>query len=747
MGPGMVLDLGLTLAVALLVGLLPGYFWARCLLVSAGRVERLVFSVALSVALVPAAALWLAHLLDGGVTFFVAVVAPLVVLGTGLAAYLRFGPGKGGGETLAVVPAPPGVAALGLICAALAVVVGTSLWKWDLVWLAGSCQGWRSEACRASGEAQRFLVPVTLLLLAAGVAYLWGSHSWSPGREVRVGSSPAQPEPSGRSFVGRMLLPAVLLLVLARGYVGVVLHDWPFIRGLDHYSHAVMTNRIMSEGQIEPYFVYPPGVHAMTAVIARISGLDPLEIYSALGPALLLLPALACYALARRLWGYEYGVAAAFFAGAVMGGSYYLFNDAMYPNLVGAQFLLVLAVAALIRLYRAPSARSGLLLALLGSSIVLYHQVSSLYLALLLCAVAVLSLPYLLLRDRRRGVALLLSLGLLGLLAVPFALETYDLPRMIASALGLGTSDTATLVDMVIGTQVPYEAGLLVGTVVSQPVAWLGLLGAVFVAVELARRRAGSSQALAHLTLLLWAGLLFVGSRTSLSGFPQRFGRDLGVPLSVLAALGLVLVVRASLRRREGRVPLIAASLAVFLVLSMTGLRTMQSYDQAVRPSPQLKTTPEIAAAGEWLRANNTGGNIMVSPHNNQVPSRMMLAMGDYSALQSFTAAQIDSPRDLPPTGPGPLEDVLYVIKHPAGERTPERLKRHDVRYVVLYKDMPDREVVDYWKDFKARPDLYTVVFENEDVLIVEPRGVVSSDRETGWGGTRLTSSSPRRAG
>jgi hypothetical protein len=109
----------------------------------------------------------------------------------------------------------------------------------------------------------------------------------------------------------------------------------------------------------------------------------------------------------------------------------------------------------------------------------------------------------------------------------------------------------------------------------------------------------------------------------------------------------------------------------------------------------------------------------MVSPHVNQVPSRMMLAMGGYSALQSFAAWQIDNPRDLPPTGPWPLRDVLWVMTHPKGERTDRLLVKHDVRYIVLYKSMPDRPTQDYWRLFKAHPKLYQTVFENEDVLIV----------------------------
>jgi hypothetical protein len=100
----------------------------------------------------------------------------------------------------------------------------------------------------------------------------------------------------------------------------------------------------------------------------------------------------------------------------------------------------------------------------------------------------------------------------------------------------------------------------------------------------------------------------------------------------------------------------------------------------------------------------------------------MMLAMGGYSALQSFEAVQIDNPRDLPPTGPEPLRDVLWVMNHPEGERTQKLLREHDVSYIVLYKEMPDRATVDYWKGFEALPGLYRRVFENEDVLIVTRR-------------------------
>jgi hypothetical protein len=232
----------------------------------------------------------------------------------------------------------------------------------------------------------------------------------------------------------------------------------------------------------------------------------------------------------------------------------------------------------------------------------------------------------------------------------------------------------------------------------------------------------GGPQALAYLTLLFWAVLLFVGSRTSLSGFPQRFGRDLGIPLAVLAALAFVAILRSLPVPGRQVAAVFLTSLAVLMTGTLVGARAVSSLESASGPSVQMTITPGISAAGEWLREHNSGGNIMVSPHINQVPSRMMLAMGGYSALQSFDGWQIDHPRDLPPTGPQPLRDVLWVMRHPKGERTDRLLQKYGVRYIVLYKNMPDRPTIDYWKNFKAHPNLYRTVFENEDVLIVVRR-------------------------
>jgi hypothetical protein len=695
----MLSELILALLAVGLIAVLPGWFWAVGLCASADRISQLVYGVALSITLVPTAALVQAHLFGTGVTFAITVSSAMVVFLAGLLAYLRLGQPKGPEEPVAPALARPGLLTLIPLIASFAVALGSML-----------------------GLAPGKRVPLLIagLVILAGIAHLFSS------RRRDEPPSRLPDETRRRSLyvpVARyVLLSVVLALVLLRGYLGPVRHDWPFPRGIDKYEHAVMTSMMLSEGSTESFMLYPPGFHVLAAQLSRLSGLEPMELFAVLAPALLALPALGCYALASRLWGWPYGVAAAAFSGLLLDGTYQHINEARWPNFIGSQFLMILAVAALIGLYASPTVRSGLLLALLGSSTVLYHQIASYSEAILLAFVALLFLPYLLWRDRARALALFLSLALLGLLSVIYAWDTYDLGQLVAGLLGREeTGRGGEAVAMAIGTKGAYPLKHLLHTT-SQPVLWLGLLGAVLLLVD-RRGRASAPSTLAHITLLLWTLLLFVGSRTGLSGFPDRFERDLGVPLALLAALAFVtILLRSRLELRRRPVVLVANLLAVLLTGALIGLQTVRNIEGADAPSPRQRDRPpppEVAAAGRWLREHNSGGSIVSTPYLNYVPSRAMLALGGYTRMQSYDPARIKRARDLPPFGAGPLWDALWVVYHPAGERTGRILEENDVRYVVIYKRYPGMN----WPFWKDRTIRYRVAFENEAVLIMEPRG------------------------
>ena len=692
----MFLDLVRVLPATVLVGVLPGWFWAGCLGATSDRAERLAYSVAFSTTLVPTAALVQARLFGVGVTPAITVVSVLLVLATGLASYLKFGPARGSDESL--VSRPPSLALPSLVplIFASALVLATLLGA-------------------VSTDRGALLIP--LLVLAAGIAHLVSSPR---------GDAP--PKPAHRlcsetldsrvslviQAVRWLLLSAVLVLVLLRSYPGPMRYDWPFPRGVDKYEHAVMVSMMLSEGSTESFMLYPPGFHVLAAGISALSGLEPLKLFAILGPAHLLLPALACYALARRLWGWEVGVAAAFFSGLIAGGSYEHVSHARYPNLIGV-FLLILAVAALVRVYASSSVRDWLSLAILGSSVVFYHMVASLYEAALLGFVGMMFLPYLALRERKRGLALLSSFMLLGILSVLYAWDTYDLPSLVAGILGEEeTGRGGAAVAMALGTKPTGEFARVLATT-SQPVAWLGLLGALLVAGDLLRRRIGMPQTLAYLTLLLWAVLMFIGSRTTASSFPDRFERDLSIPLALLAALAFVAILQSW--RARGPVMVFAASLAALVAVTAVGAQAARNLEEGAGPAQRGIDRPppaEVVAAGEWLREHNEGGNILATPSVGPVSARGMLAMGGYSGMQTYSVHRIQRGRDLPPFGAGLLWDALWALHHPDGERTRVILEENDVRYVVLGKHRPDI----HWRSFQAQTDLYRLVFENEAVAI-----------------------------
>ena len=505
-------------------------------------------------------------------------------------------------------------------------------------------------------------------------------------------------------------LALVLALTAYRAYSGVIRHDWPFLRGGDQFSHAVMAEQMLTHGSYGSYLIYPPGFPALTAVICRFCGLTPLELFPVLAPALLVLCALGAYTLASGLWGWQYGIAAAALNGLVLTGAYAGFAEGRYPDLVAAFFLLVMMVAALTTLYQSPALRSGALVAVVAASAVLYHSVATLYAAVMLALVAVIALPYLLFQHQRRVArVLLLTLCAAAVLAVCYAALTYNLAGLVT-----GHSSTSTAVSLTLGSQsAPAPRHLLAA--LGPALVWLGLFGAGAVAVSV-RYLARPTQVLAAVTVLLWCVVMYVGSRTAADGFPQRFERDLGAPLSVVAAFGLVIVVRALLAQRAGaRTALTTAAAAAAVVVGAV-VAVQAARDLAASAGPNREVlTHRVAAAGRWLGRHNTGGNIISTPYMNPgITNRAVLAMGGYTGLQSYGAFRIAHPRSLPPACRQPLLDSQQVLLHPASCQAAGILARDDVRYVVLYRfgqgaDLPA---------FATDPGRYRRVFQNPSVII-----------------------------
>jgi hypothetical protein len=745
-----VADLIRALLAAAAGAVLPGYFWAAVLRPTSGLGERLAYSTAVSMASVPTIAVILARVARTGIELWVALAAVLIVFGTGLLAFRLKGPAPGSAAPVLRMPAPtrdPRV--LGLVAAALLVGVvlmavhrppaGLLVLVAVALLAGGALMAWPRPAApenppaASPPDAGAFLSappgPAEPAISAAGslpngsaappASAAGPSGTESAGHQAHAPgqASPAGPPPAARPF-GLPLsvvrdggLAVILVLTACRNYSGVIRFEWPYIGGQDQFSHAVMAEQMLAHGQYPGYLIYPPGFSALTAVICRFAGLTPLALFPVLAPMLLVVAALGAYALATRLWGWQYGLgAAALPPGLVLTGAFNGFAGSLYPNLISAYFLLVMAVAALVTLYEAPTARSVILVAVVAASPVLYHSVATLYAAVLLALVAVIGLPYLIHGGHRRETrALLLGLAGAAVLSAIYAIYTYNPGGILG-----GKSTAGGAVSAALGSQAPPAQSAPLREL-GPPIVWFGLLGlaALVVSLRYLRRPA---QVLTVATIVGWCGLMYLGSRTSLDGFPQRFARDLGAPLSVVAVFGVGVVVRSlPLRGAASRTaPMLAATIACIVAAVMLLAQTVHAVGASDRSAGKLLSHP-VAAAGQWLARHNTGGTIITTPYMNPgMTNRAMLALGGYTGLQAFTPFRTAHPRSLPTAGKGPLLDSQEVLLHPQSCPSANILVRQDVRYVVLYKTGNDADLA----GFAADPAHYQRVFENPAVII-----------------------------
>ena len=484
----------------------------------------------------------------------------------------------------------------------------------------------------------------------------------------------------------------------------MIRYDWPSIRGLDHFSHALMAQQMLSHGSYGSYLIYPPGFPAVSAVLSRLSGLPPLVLFPVIAPALLVLTALAVYVLATRLWGWGYGIAAAALSGLVLHGAYGSLADGRYPDLTSAYFLITMGVAALLTLYASPSRRSAALAAVLGASPILYHSVATLYEALILVLAAVTSLPYLLcLRRRAEARTVAAALAALAVLAIGYGWYTYGVGWPVA-----GHSASSAAVSQVLGSQ-SAPGPLHLFSALGPPIVWLGVLGVALLAMTLRYERR-PAPVLATVTLLLWCLVMYAGSRTAADGFPQRFERDLGAALSVAAALGLGVLATSAWRawqvRQQGRrVPVAVLSLAV-AVPAVLAIFVPSARQARTESAPAHLLSAPVVAAGAWLRQHNSGGTIVSTPMNHGITERSVLALGDYTGLMYYSpGVSFAKARSLPPAGVMPLIDSQQVLEHPASCAAVQAIAREDVRFVVLYRKTGAQAPAPTWRPSKpTRP-------------------------------------------
>lgn len=169
----MFLDLIRAFCAAVVVVVLPGYFWAAVLCPTRGIAERLAYSSALSMASVPVAAITLARIAGTGITWWVAFVSVAVVLGSGILAFAW--KGAVSGPATPVFPASPAIRS-----------------TWALVLLAIACLAALVLAIHGRLHHGWLILPILALLVLAAVLAGTASAA-SPSGPATDGADPPAP--------------------------------------------------------------------------------------------------------------------------------------------------------------------------------------------------------------------------------------------------------------------------------------------------------------------------------------------------------------------------------------------------------------------------------------------------------------------------------------------------------------------------------------------------------------------------
>jgi hypothetical protein len=220
----------------------------------------------------------------------------------------------------------------------------------------------------------------------------------------------------------------------------------------------------------------------------------------------------------------------------------------------------------------------------------------------------------------------------------------------------------------------------------------------------------------------MWCVMMYAGSRTSVDGFPWRFERDVGAPMVVSGTFGIGLILASLPRAQEPRraVAWMAAAGVALLAVALGVLPAAKNLLTDIQARGNVLSRP-VAAAGIWLRQHNTGGTIITTPGMNPgITNRAVLAMGDYTGLQSYSPRRTAHPRTLPPVGRQPLIDSREMLMHPGTCESAGIVARQDVRYVVLYKFTQHANLT----AFSIDPSRYRRVFQDASVIIYAPMRV-----------------------
>jgi hypothetical protein len=269
---------------------------------------------------------------------------------------------------------------------------------------------------------------------------------------------------------------------------------------------------------------YPLGWHLLTAIVAKIAGWDPLTAIRLIGPVLLVLPIPVLYFVGKRLFTETAGALAALIWSFLALAPIRAYGDGNYPNMLAGSVLLPVGLLFLLMVVRRPERKIMVPTVAIFIALALVHHLTFIYSLLLALPLLfwwswqVLSRP-----GRQRAwlnltASTIIVVGGAGLLLWPFYQPLLgpflkQLTSQGSLAFSFGAASTPVSLSRLLEIHNPLFIVL-------------GVAGVLLILMAKIDRATS-------VLMVGWIGLLWLLSTTSIFGLPERFARELAIPLAL----------------------------------------------------------------------------------------------------------------------------------------------------------------------------------------------------------------------
>lgn len=417
-------------------------------------------------------------------------------------------------------------------------------------------------------------------------------------------------------YFAALILLILLILVYFGGFFK---YDYLVPPGDDSLHHMTKAYGIMQTGQIaDPEqqaliydeVVYPPVFHIFMANLAQITGLNIVIVTQYFLRLLIILLIFNLYFIIKKLFNNNNKIALLSITSLILlcPQPRQIFYEGTYLDLAVANFYLPLSLIFLYLFFK--HKKYFIPAVIFISATLLSHHLSAIYLILILAVINVLIFTSLLTSQKLNyKKILLIDVSLIFILALTWNYYVQNTVHKIYS-----------LLSSIIGGQSQLEASAslnFIPTSLSQIpifdtyIVFLGIFLIIFGVVGslflLFRKNKDKYQLYSKIIIFSWIGSLFIASRFSAVQLPERFARDMFLPLSILAGFGMFYILYLLFKNnyKYSKYFFIAVLLAIFINLTIPIFKT-PAYNTLVRFQ-----NPDDQAV-EWINQNSEAEDVIL---------------------------------------------------------------------------------------------------------------------------------------